>query len=232
MTDSQSPLFRFNPVITPIHKIPALAKLCALIAVSIGAFCTELIVPLLAGVALVSLAMFAKIPLSSHLKNVRILLWYALFIIVFRFAGPLPPIDAIGKGLAESGLYLFRLALVLLAGTVFYETTSTLEIRNALYTIQNAIARVTRRFRATGSKKTSHLPDVALLLSLTITFIPRIFDSWIRLNHSWDARGGNLHHGFRAAIKRITTLVPLLIISLLAVASDTDRAIRNRSDNS
>ncbi len=231
MTDRQSPLFRFNPVVTPIHRIPALAKLCALVAVSFGVFSTRLFVPFLAGGALVILAIFAKIPLSSHLKNGRILLWYALFVIVFRFAGPLPPIDAIEQGLAESGLYLFRLALILLAGTVFYETTSTLEIRNALYTIQNAIARMTRRFRTKGSKKTVRVPDVALLLSLTITFIPRIFDSWIRLNHSWDARGGNLHHGFRASIHRITTLVPLLIISLLAVASDTDRAIRNRSSN-
>jgi energy-coupling factor transporter transmembrane protein EcfT len=224
-----SPLFRYNPVVTPVHRIPALAKLCALVAVSIGVFCAQLMYPLIAGGALVTLAILAKIPLSSHLKNVRILLWYALFIIVFRFAGPLPPIDAIEKGLAESGLYLFRLALILLAGTVFYETTSTLEIMNALYILQNVIARMTQRFRTKGSKKTVRVPDIALLLSLTITFIPRIFDSWIRLNHSWDARGGNLHRGFRASIHRITTLVPLLIISLLAVACDTDRAIRNRS---
>ena len=230
MTARFAPLFRFNPVETPVHRIPTIMKLTGLVVSSILIFSGNFLVPAVTGVALAVLALVSRIPFSSHLKNLRILLFYAAFILVFRFIGPIPTHEALIAGLLDSAHYLGRLFLVLLAGTVFYETTSSLEIRNALYDIQRFAERAfTRMLRALRISRNPEFPDVALLLSLTISFIPRIFETWTVLNNAWDARGGKLHRGLPGAWKRFTVLVPLLIVSLLAVAAEMDRAIRNRS---
>lgn len=230
MTTRFTPLFRFSPVETPVHRIPTILKLLGLVASSILVFSDNLLVPAGTGIGLAFLAFMSRIPFSAHLKNLRILVFYAAFILVFRFAGPIPAHEALISGLEDSARYLGRLFLILLAGTVFYETTSSLEIRNALYDMQRAGERAfTRILRALRISRKPELPDVALLLSLTISFIPRIFETWTILNLAWNARGGKLHRGISGAWKRFTVLVPLLIVSLLAVAAETDRAIRNRS---
>lgn len=224
------PLFRYRPADTPIHRIPALLKFVGLAAAGVCAFLPYPVFPIACGFTLITLALLARIPLAAHRQNARILFWYALAILFFRFAGPLPDASALKLGLAESGIYLFRLALAVLAGTVFFETTSAMEIRHALYRVQDALARIARRILpARLSPATRRFPDVAFLLSLTISFIPRIFDAWSRLNRSWDARGGALDRSPRGAWKRLTTLIPLLIITLLDIAAETDRAIQNRS---
>ena len=230
MSARLDPLFRYRPEATIIHRIPALMKLVGLAAAGVCAFLPNPVFPIACGLALIALALLARIPLAAHRQNARILFWYALAILFFRFAGPLPDAAALKSGLADSGIYLFRLALAVLAGTVFYETTSSLEIRQAIYRVQDALARIAGRLLpARLSPATRRYPDVALLLSLTISFIPRIFDAWSRLNRSWDARGGARDRSPRGAWKRLTTLIPLLIVTLLDVAAETDRAIQNRS---
>lgn len=230
MTTRFAPLFRFSPVETPVHRIPTILKLLGLVASSILIFSGNPLVPAGTGIALAILALVSRIPLSAHLKNIRILFFYTAFILIFRFLGPIPTHEALLAGLMDSARYLGRLSLVLLAGTVFYETTSGLAIRNALYDIQHTLGRFfSRILRALRISRKPEFPDVALLLSLTISFIPRIFETWTVLNLAWDARGGKLHRGLPGAWKRFTVLVPLLLVSLLAVAAETDRAIRNRS---
>ena len=224
------PLFRYRPADTVVHRIPALIKLAGLAAVGFCVFLPNTAFPIACGLALIALALIARIPLAAHRQNARILFWYALGILFFRFVGPLPDAAALKQDLAESGLYLFRLALAVLAGTVFYETTSALEIRHAIYRAQDALARVASRLLpARLSPAQRRYPDVAFLLSLSISFIPRIFDAWSRLNRSWDARGGARDRSPRGTVKRLTTLIPLLIVTLLDLAAETDRALQNRS---
>ena len=230
MTRGLPPLFSYSAADTPIHRAPALAKLVALAVAGACAFHPNSAVLAGTGCALALCALCARIPAQSHLRNARYLFWYMVVILVFRFLGPIPTPQALKAGLADSGLYAFRLAIALLAGTVFYETTGTVEILGALRSIADMARRIARVFTRKSSAGASRSTvDLALLLSLTISFIPRIFESWSRLNRSWDARGGSTKGGLVATISRVTTLIPLLIISLLAVASDTERAIRNRS---
>jgi len=230
MNDKTS-LFGYRHGTTPLHRLPAHIKLAALIPCTAAVF--VLPVPMLAGASavMVLLALTARIPFGVFVRNIRIIFLYGLLVVLFRFAGK--PLDGrvwLAEA-AESALYLWRLFLVMLTGTLFYETTSTLAIRHALGDFQRVLYGFTERtVRITGKRiDISGLPDVAFLLSLTITFIPRIFDSWAHLNDAWDARGGSAHRGPLAAFRRMTVLVPLLLSKLLALAADTDRAIRSRS---
>lgn len=224
-------LFAYRPGTTPVHRAHAGIKLVIYCAFSVAAFASA---PGLSPTALLGalsafltvLALLARTPAGTVGRNAGILFWYALFILAFRIAGKEVSPEALRGELVFSGLYIWRLALVLFAGSVFYETTPNLEIRHTLSAFQRNIGRpfgLTLPFR---------LPDAGFLLSLTITFIPRVFETWTALELSWAARGGNRRRGLAGAVRKTAVLVPLLVSALLAVAADTDRAIRNRTPGS
>lgn len=226
-----SNLFGYRPGDSPIHRIPAHIKLAALLPCTAAVF--ALGIPALAGLTVVMLvlSLAAGITFPVFLRNTRIILIYGILVALFRFTGkPLNGEPWLAEA-AESALYLWRLFLVMLTGTLFYETTSTLEIRHALADFQEWVsALLSRAVKLTGIKvKSPELPDIAFLLSLTFTFIPRIFATQALLEDAWDARSGKAHRNPVAAIRRVTVLIPLLVSKLLALAADTERAIRNRS---
>lgn len=163
----------------------------------------------------------ARISLSVVFRSIRILIFYALIMFIFRFSGIPTDKTILISQLFESLIYLWQLSLVLFSGTVFFETTSSLEIRNTLQLLQEKL------YGLLGNRQ--FLPDIAFLLSLTITFIPRIFEVWGNLNRSWEARGGNLLIWPQKSWKKMTVVIPLLIAHLLTLAAETERAIRNRS---
>lgn len=225
-------LFSFRPDTTIIHRASALIKLPTMMGLTICIFQTSF--PLLIGLTLsiFILSLIARVPLSSYKKNIRIILEYALIIIFFKIAGKPLHWEIIHPLIRESLLYLWRLTLVFLTGSLFYETTSTLEIRYALTSIQSVIERafsyITHKSGHNTDKK-NEIINFGLLLSLTISFIPRIFDTWTVMNRAWKARDGYKRSGITAVWRTWMVLIPALFIKLMAIASDTDRAIRNRS---
>jgi energy-coupling factor transporter transmembrane protein EcfT len=204
-----------NP--TVIHRIPAGIKLVALVSCTIAVFSVSTPVLAALSVVLVLLAILARLDITLVVGTVKLVICYGVFIALFRIAGK-EPVPAILVGeLLKTACYLWQLGAVLLAGALFYATTGTTEISSFLSAVQKAV-----RWKAP-------LPDIAFLLSLTIGFIPRVFTAWESINLAWDARGGAVKKSPAAAFRRFTTLVPLLVINLLEIASDTDRAIKNRS---
>ena len=213
----QPTLFRYRSGETIIHRTPAGIKLAVMIAFTIAVFSPLLPALIAASALLAVLAILARTQIETILSGAKLVLWYGLFIAAFRLIGkPLESVDVLAE-LRATALYTWQLAAVLLAGTLFYETTATTEIAHTLKTIQTTL-----RWR-------KPLPDVAFLLSLTIGFIPRIFSAWDSLEKAWAAREGNRRYGPLSFFRRTTTLVPLLVLKLLSIANDTDRAIRNRS---
>lgn len=226
------PLFAYRSAATPLHRVPAGIKLAAMCALTPVAFAIPLRYLALMGLMLGILFAISRTELKTILRNIAILFWYALFIAVFRITGKPLNTEVILRELTLTGTYIARLAVVLAIGTLFYETTSTLEIKRVLERVQTAVARPFAPVRSRVSRftgRTIEFPNMALLLSLTISFIPRIFDVWTALTIAWEARGGSTHRGISGSWRRLTTLVPLLVVRLLSIAADTDRALRNRS---
>ena len=213
-------LFTYRPLSTAIHRAPAAVKLVALgLATGLAFGFTALPLAVLTGI-LLTLSAAACIPVSTHLRNLRILFWYGVMILAFRLVGHELTVNALRPVVSATADYLWRLALVLAAGSLFYETTSSLEIRHTLSAVRRAVCRIP------GG---SSLPDIGYLLSLTICFIPRIFHTWSALCQAWDARGGSLHRGLRGTWAKTSILLPLLVSSLLSAAADTEKAVRSRS---
>lgn len=233
MTRSNTPLFRYRPADTPLHGMPALLKLTALFTATILAFSGSLPALALLTLLLPALALASRLSRESLPGAARTLALWTIMIALFRIVGKPLTAAVIGPELAETGMYAWRLAVVMFAGTIFYETTSGMEIRDALFSIQEClyggIAFFRRMIPFAKHKTPLRLPDFAFLLSLTLVFIPRVFEAWSNLEMAWRARCGDARRGFAAPFTRITTLVPLFVLRLLALAAETDRAIRNRS---
>ena len=84
-----------------------------------------------------------------------------------------------------------RLCLSLEISSLLYRTTSLGSFSDGFSAIERAL---TRREET----------PVADLLSLTITFIPRLLLFWQRIDLAWKARGGT------PSVRRIVVLTPLL----------------------
>lgn len=214
-------LFSYKYKNTLIHKLPTAMKLLSMIAISVLAFLGGTKTRILLSIVLLISFILARTSMKVLLRSLKILIMYGLIMFLFRFTGFTTNRALLLNHIFDSLIYLWQLSLVLFSGTIFFETTSSLEIKNTLQFFQD------KCYTFLGNPK--FLPDIAFLLSLTITFIPRIFEVWNNLDKSWNARGGNLHTGFKRSWLKLTIVIPLLIEHLLSLASETERAIRNRS---
>lgn len=214
-------LFSYKYKNSLIHKLPSAMKLLSMIAISVLAFLGGTEIRIFISLIICVSFFLARISITVLLHSLKILILYGLIMFLFRFTGFTTNRALLLNHIFDSLIYLWQLSLVLFSGTIFFETTSSLEIRNTLQFIQE------KCYTIFGNPK--FLPDIAFLLSLTITFIPRIFEVWSNLDRSWNARGGNLHSWFKKSWLKLTIVIPLLIEHLLSLASETERAIRNRS---
>ena len=86
---------------------------------------------------------------------------------------------------------LMKLSLSIEITSIFYRTTSIQQFNQGFASIEHFITR----------KDETPFSDI---LSLTITFIPRLVSFWYRIDNAYKARGG------KDDLKRIVTLVPVL----------------------
>jgi len=156
-----------------LHKIPAIIKLFLLLPVSV--FCMSL-PPLLLGAGIIFAVLAAFIcglSLHDQITDFKPAFYYAilmyalsvfsnLFTVNFR----LTPINQFLTVLIPDFEYLritLRLVLIVQISALFFRTTSSLEIREAV------------RLE---------------IISLFLCFIPEIFKIWTSINLAWKSRGG------------------------------------------
>ncbi len=213
------PLFRYTPRSSPVHRTPAPIKMLLLLALAPAVFFgpTALLATLTALLAI--LFPLARVGGRVILRSFGFILKYGIFVLAFRLVGKSLRPEILLSELRESLFYLWRLSSILMAGTIFYESTSGSEIRRALSLPRTFLIRI--------HPSLSRLPDIAFELSLTIIFIPRVFEVWTNLDRAWAARGG-AHSAGR--LRKMRILLPLLVIQLFEMAGTTARAISNRSE--
>ncbi len=226
-------LFRYRPSDTPVHRLPALLKLFLLLGTTGLAFSPSPRALVLVSFFLVLAAIPARPSPQSLLPAVRTLFAWGLFIACFRLLGKSLSPAVVARELGETGMYLWRLSAALLGGTLFYETTSGMEIRDALRDLQDGGQRLLEGgwrllYRKPGGLP-PRLPDFAAAVSLTLVFIPRVFETWNEAELAWKARGGLEKTSPLRAFTRLGVLIPIFLLRLADMAAQTERAVRNRS---
>lgn len=155
----------------------------------------------------------AKTPFKSLLR-LRFLLWIAILL------ASLSVLSQNYSALLPDLLYTFRFFVTALFSLIVFETTSRLEIMETLCNIENKICKIIPSFKKL---------NFAMLISITITFIPEIFSEWNRIRTAATARSRLNKKGKpKFSINSINAQITALFLNMLQYAEEVRRAVSNR----
>jgi biotin transport system permease protein len=205
-------LFAYRRGITPLHRANAGLKILGLIALCIITFAggmyetldSVMTAPLLIRTALclaVTIALFIASGCNrTSFKPVKFVLIIGAIMTVLRLFNQ-PVQDALAAGL----LYTVRFLITAVAAQIVFETTSPLEIKEAM-----------------GSS------TPALAIALAINFIPQVFATWERVHTAARARTTN-KKGLLRSIHNVYCEIQAFFSCLIYQAETKRKALLNRS---
>ena len=196
--DKNSFLFQYKARSTVIHRLPAGVKFCVLCLSSFALYSAPQLVIAAYAVCLVFIAL------------------YAVCIFVIKIIGMPLTAEVVKTMVVETSAFMQKLALILFTASVFYETTSKLDI----FILFEKIERFFCRKKYSGAFST--------LFTVTLMCVPRVFEVWAQLNYAYDARTRR-RRDIVSAYRRFASLLPALIENLLRFAVTVDKALKNRS---
>ena len=213
-----------------MHKTPALLKLAVLFALCLFVFggppvasfddllSRNTLAHLIGGLASSAvLFAFSGARLCS-IKRVSFVFVFGAFVTVVRMIHV--PLFFDAGALAYGVSYTARFFAASLASEVVFETTSSVEIGEALECLQGAIAHVIPPLKKAR---------VAEVLSLAINFVPEVFATWNKVSLAAKARGGSKA---RCKVAVVGQEFTSLFSCLLRFAEVKRMAILNRSGSS
>ena len=162
-------------------------------------------------ILLIAMLTVAKIPLRSVLKSLKPL----LFIIIITGLSNLSttqgnpvfklgPVTVTEEGIYRTGFTILRLILIILSTSVLTYTTSPMELTYGLEKLFSPL----KKFGFPAG-------ELAMMISISLRFIPTLFDEAQKIRMAQMARGADFESGniINRAISMIPLLVPLFINS-------------------
>lgn len=213
--DKKSFLFQYHANNTPIHRLSVGVKFCVLCLSSFALYGAPQTLLAIYAVCLVVLSICAKISWSTVQRNARFLALYAVCIFFIKLLGMPLTFEVLKTMAAETLLFMQKLALILCTASLFYETTSKLEV----FMLCEKIERFFCRKKYTGA--------FSMLFTITLMCVPRVFEVWAQLNYAYDARTRR-PRDIISAYRRFAVLFPALVENLLRFAVTVDKALKNR----
>lgn len=195
-------LFGYTGGTSFLHKCDARIKLLLLFA--FGAF----VFLLPRNASLVCIAIFfalspaIRFPPKEMIVSLKPVLYYAIVLYVSSAAGAFFAHEAFPIMFIPSErdiVILCRLALAFLIANAIYRTTSPLELREAVESIERGIVRFFCK------KKESPRLIFSESLSLLIVLVPEVFDVWQAVFRAWKARCG------KKGVRMVLALFPVFI---------------------
>lgn len=197
-------LFSYKADSSILHRTPALLKLLFLFAVPVTVLLCPIEVCIALIAAIVLLAALGRIRVTDFLRDQKPAVIYSLMIVTLDVLLFLLFDRSRGIVTQRSLFMVLRLICAMEAASVFFRTTSSFEIRQAL--------------------SFGH-PDnpVSDAFVLFLSFLPQVFATWTQLDLAYRARGG------KNGPLKVLRLFPLLITMSMKKATTTYLALLNRS---
>ncbi|MCL2067408.1 MAG: energy-coupling factor transporter transmembrane protein EcfT [Treponema sp.] len=226
MAMKSAAVFRYKTEKGPLHKLPIVLKLLLLLPLSV--LCMSLPLFLLAAgiISIAVIAFLCGFSYREQLTDLKPALFYALLmyalsvfsLIVERF-----PSFSVSVFLPMAGFIhiALRLVLIIQLSALLFRSTSSIEIRGGIIAIECFFRRCISRLPVIG-KHVSSAPRFAQNISLFLSFIPEIFETWSIINFAWRARAG------KNGIIKTKTLVFVLISLSMEKAMRKTNAITAR----
>jgi len=164
-------IFKYNYIKGPLHKVPAIIKIIFFIPIIV--FCVTLTsLWLCIGIGIMILSAFiCRLSLHDQMLDLKPVLFYILFIYLLSILSNIINYDSLNT--AHFSLFIpnseilrimLRIILIVQISSVFFRTTSSLEIRDAVK---------------------------LNIITLFLMFIPEIFNTWSNINLAWKARASS-----------------------------------------
>ena len=217
---------QYLPFDTFIHRLDPRVKLCGIFLYIITIFFVDNFITYIPFVVLlIAMLLVAKIPFKSVLRSLKPLIFLIVLTgLINLITTPGDPLFKIGpvsvtkEGLYRTGFIILRLVLIILATSVLTYTTSPMELTYGLEKLFSPL-------------KVIGFPagELAMMISISLRFIPTLFDEANKIKMAQMARGADFESG--NLIDRAMSMVPLLVplfINALKRSGDLATAMEAR----
>ena len=212
-------LGKYFPADSFVHRLDPRTKFLSTLTLMIAVLATPGFAPLFLFGAFLGLAIvLSGLPAALILRNLRPFLY--LFGFTFGLHALLTPGHALWvvpyleltvtrAGLERGAFFSVRLATVIIAASLMTLTTSPMELTGGLERLLNPL----RRFGFPAH-------ELAMMVTISLRFIPVLVDEAERLRKAQLARGADFSGG---PIRRARSLVPLLVPLFVSAFDRADR---------
>jgi len=236
-------VFRYKTIRGPLHKLPAMLKFFLLLPVSV--FCMSLSSQwLFAGIITAAITAFlCGFTLREQASDLKPAFFYGVLMymlsvfstLVENFTDFLSVLSVLSMPILMPALIsaalmprpdfmriALRLVLIVQLSALLFRSTSPIEIREGLTSIERFVRKLLSHLPLFG-KWISPQCRIAGAISLFLCFIPEIFENWTAINLAWKARAG------KQGLSKIKTTVFVLISLCMEKAAVKARALEARS---
>lgn len=202
---------QYYPKNSFVHKMDARIKLLLCLVFMVGIFFVQSYVGFgLVTVFLLTVILSSKVPLKSVVKSIKgiivLLILTAMLNIFFTKSGNVLVswwiFTITDEGLIFASKMLLRLVYLVIGSSVLTLTTTPVDLTHAIERLLSPLKVI--RFP---------VHDLALIMSLTLSFIPSLIDETDRIIRAQKARGADFDTGnlFQRAKAFVPILIPLLV---------------------
>ena len=203
---------QYLPFDTFIHRLDPRVKIVGVFLYIITIFFVDSILGYLPfAILLLAMLVVSKIPLRAIFKSLKPLIFIILITGIInlittqgRPVFELGPITVTEEGIYRTVFTILRLILIILATSVLTYTTSPMELTYGLEKLFTPL----KRFGFPAG-------ELAMMISISLRFIPTLFDEAQKIRMAQMARGADFESGniINRAVSMIPLLVPLFINS-------------------
>ena len=197
---------QYLPYDTFIHRLDPRVKLIGVFAYIITIFFVDKMqtyIPFI--ILLIAMIYTAKIPIKGVLRSLKPLLFIIIITAILNlFTTPGNTIFNIGRlTITDEGVYrtiftILRLLLIIISTSVLTYTTSPMELTYGLEKLFGPLKKI--GFPAS---------ELAMMISISLRFIPTLFDEAQKIRMAQMARGADFESG--NIINRAKNMIPLLV---------------------
>lgn len=192
-----------------LHKMPTFIKILLLPILNILIINSPIVFVLILIIIQFVIFCLLKFPLKMQFTDFKPVFIYAFFVLFAKlitcFLGKLPIHFE-----KETIFFLIKLFCIFQTTSLFFKTSSSIEIRNGIYTIEFFVHKFFRL------KSNFLFTD---LLSLFIIFIPLVFRNWTQIKTAWKIRKG------KQTIKMYFILIPVLFSVCIKQANNINKSL-------
>lgn len=218
---------QYYPTESFVHNLDARTKLILCLLYMVGIFFVVTYVGFaFITVFLIAVIILSKVPFGAILKSVKgivfLLVITALLNLFFTKTGNLLwswwVFSIYDQGIIDATMMLLRLTYLVIGSSILTLTTTPVDLTHAIETLLKPLKAI---------KFPVH--ELALIMSLTLSFIPSLIDETDRIIRAQKARGASFDNG--GLIDRAKAFVPILIPLLVGGfrrAEDLANAMNSR----